>query len=171
MEQQVSGIFVSEHKMANMDMERIVVSDPAIRKILELIRLSKKDQEEAVDALVARTPDWSKIPNEDQIEKIKFVLTSETVLHYLQCIETIRPQVDYVETGIDEEGSIVIYAYYTNLSCEQRRAMKKAISENDKEKMVQALTQMDQLMQEGNIIDLAKKRMEAKQKKSRGKEV
>jgi hypothetical protein len=156
----ISGIFITEHQMANMTMERIVVSDIAIQEILKITRLPLEDQQEAVDELVHRTPEWMDLEEAERIEKIKFVLTTETILLYLQAIDTVRDQVDIVELGVDEEGSVVVYAYYTNMNREQRRAMAKATSDEDKAKMAEAVSQFDKLSQQGNIIDLAKKKLE-----------
>jgi hypothetical protein len=156
--------------MSNMTMERIVVSDLAITEILKVTKLPKEDQEKAVDELVHRTPEWNELEPEDQIQKIKFVLTTETVLMYLQAIDTIRDQVDIVELGVDPEGSVVVYAYYTNMNREQRRAMAKATSDDDKKKLAQAVSEFDKLSQQGNIIDLAKAKIAkmAEEKAKRG---
>lgn len=167
-ENEISGIFVTQQKMNNMDMERIVVSNPAIMKILETIKLPVENQEKAIDELVDRTPSWNDMEPEDQISKIKAVLTQETVIYYLRGFGTIRDLVDVIETGIDEEGSIVLYVYYTNMNRKQRREMEKAVSEDDKIKMSQAMLQLDQLAASGtNIIDLAQKRLAYKQAKEK----
>lgn len=163
------GIYLVEYpKMANMTMERIVVSNPAILEILKIIQLTKKEQEEAVDELVARTPDWVDLEPEDQISKIKSVLTMESVIEYLRSIETIRPQADFVENGIDQEGSVVVTVYYTNLNREQRRIIDQTLTDEQKEKMKKDVGQLDVLMQQGNIIDLAKKKLE-KMAQAKGK--
>lgn len=155
------GIYVVEYPpMANMTMERIVVSNPAIIEILKVIQLTKEEQEEAVDALVSRTADWMDLESEDQIAKIKSVLTMESVVEYLRSIETIRPQVDFVENGVDEEGSVVVTAYYTNLNREQRRLVNATMSDEQKQKMKDDVGQLDVLMQQGSIIDLAKAKLE-----------
>jgi hypothetical protein len=166
----VSGIFITEHDISNMKMERILVSNPAILKILELIKLPKKDQEDAVDNLVSRTPDWMDLEPEVQIQKIKVVLTTETILYYLTGIETIRKDCDLVEVGVDEEGSVVVYAYYVDMSRVQRREMIKKTSKKDKEKIKATASELDRLAEQGNIIDLAKKKMErlAKEKEAKG---
>jgi hypothetical protein len=52
----ISGIFISEHEISNMKMERIVVSGPAIIAILKVTQLTPEAQEEAVNNLVARSP-------------------------------------------------------------------------------------------------------------------
>lgn len=161
-EELIQGIFIDKHKMNNMDMERIVVSDPAIKTILKVTRLSLQAQEDAVNALVDRTPDWMELGEDEdttealQIAKIKTVLTQETVVAYLQEQEVIRDKVDTLELGIDEEGSIVVYAYYTNLNREQRRAMEKAYSEDDKIALVEAFNQLGS----EKIVDLAAKKIE-----------
>src|SRR5690606_7340150 len=69
------GIFMTEHEMANMKMERFVVSNAAIIEILKKVQLTKQEQEEAVDMLVHRTPEWNDLETDDQIQRIKSVLT------------------------------------------------------------------------------------------------
>lgn len=154
----LSGIFLAEYKMNNMNMERIVVVDAAIQTILKVIKLSLDAQEEAVFKLTDRTPDWLEMDEKEQIAKIKTVLTQETVLAYLQEVGAIRDSVDTVDVGIDEEGSIVVYAYYTNLNRAQRRKMEKALSENDKVALVDAFNILSG--EENKLIDLAAKKLE-----------
>ena len=79
----LSGIFLAEYEMNNMNMERIIVSNPAIEQILSVTKLSMGEQEKAVFGLVDRTEDWADLEPEDQVAKIKVVLTQETVLAYL----------------------------------------------------------------------------------------
>lgn len=165
----IPGIYIVEYpKMANMTMERIVVSNPAIIEILKIVKLSKEEQEKAVDDLVSRTPDWYDLDNEVQVAKIKSVLTMESVLEYLRSIETIRPQIDIVEVGVDPEGSVVIEAYYTNMNREQRRAMEQGMKEGDKAKLAEAVNQFDLFNEKNNIIDLAKAKLE-RMAKAKGK--
>ncbi len=155
------GIYLVEYpRMSNMDMQRIVVSNPAIIEILKIIQLTKEEQEEAVDQLVARTPEWMELEAEDQITRIKSTLTMESVIEYLRSIETIRPQADIVEVGVDTEGSVVVVVYYTNMNREQRRHMQQAMTDDDKSKIAQAVNQFDMIMEQGNIIDLAKAKLE-----------
>lgn len=168
---EVPGIYLSEHQMNNMKMERIVVSNPAIIKILEGTQLSEKAQEEAVNDLVDRTEDWLDMENEDQIAKIKVVLTQESVVEFLRHQGTIRDKVDVLQVGIDDEGSVVIEAYYTSLNREQRRAAEKAMSEEDKRRMEKAV---NILGSNDNLVDLAQKKMEKLKKegkKFRGKKL
>lgn len=156
MSEQVSGVFVSEHEMNNMKMERIVISNPAIIEVLKLVKLPKEDQEEAVDNLVARTPSWEDLDDEDQLNRIKAVLTQETCLYYLQAIETIRPSVDFVEVGVDEEGSIVVYAYYTS-NRQQRRNLGKNVSKEEAQRIFDEANILGGL----NITELAQRKMAA----------
>ena len=153
----LSGIFIAEYEMSNMKLERIVVSGPAIVAILKITQLSQKAQEEAVNLLVDRTPEWNDIEPEIQIERIKAVLTQESVIEYLVTKNVIRKKCDMVQTGIDEEGSIVIEAYYTQLNREQRRAIDKTLSKEKKEDMAQAV---NILSGQDNIVELAAKRLE-----------
>lgn len=152
----ISGIFITEHEMNNMKLERIVVSGAAIMAILGVTQLSQEAQEEAVVSLVERTPDWLDIEPEEQIEKIKAVLTQESVLEYLKVIEAIRSQCDMVQTGIDAEGSIVIEAYYTQVNREQRRAIDKKMSEQEKKNLSSAL---NILSGNDNLVDLAAEKL------------
>lgn len=149
------GIFVAEYKISNMDMERIVVVNDAIIKILEKVKLPKQDQEKAVSDLVDRTPDWMELEPEEQIEKIKTVLTTETVLYFLQGAGVVSRHVDICEIGIDPEGSVVVYAYYTNQNRDTRRAAQK-LPKSEKE-MMEALVNG---LGSQNIIDLARAKME-----------
>lgn len=162
---ELAGIYLAEFKMSNMDMERIIVSNPAIIEVLKVTKLSEAAQEEAVEDLVGRTTNWLELETEEQIAKIKAVLTQESVIEYLRAKDIIRDKVDVLQTGIDEEGSIVIEAYYTNLNREQRRAVEQTMSDAQKKRMAEAVNVLGQ----ENIIDLARKKMERleEQKKRR----
>lgn len=160
----LSGIFIAEYQMNNMKLERIVVSGPAIVAILKVAKLSKEAQESAVFALVDRTPEWSDLDTEIQVERMKAVLTQETVIEYLASESVIRPKCDMVQTGIDEEGSIVIEAYYTELNREQRRAIDKAMTEKQKEDMAKAV---NILSSDNNLIDLAAAKLKKLQDKGK----
>lgn len=163
--EQVSGIFVDEHQVSNMKIQRIVVSNPAILKILELVRLPIADQEDAVDKLVDRTPEWKDLETDDQIARIKAVLTQETVLYYLQCIETVRSSVDFCEVGIDVEGSVVVYAYYTT-NRGQRRELKSRLSDED----IKEIIEETNLFGGEKIVDLAQRKLEKLRAKTKEKE-
>lgn len=160
----MSGIFVSEHKMNNMDMHRIVVCDAAIQVILSSTKLSLEAQEEAVNKLVDRTPGWLKLDEVDQINRIKSVLTQETVLEYLIYKEAVTNKVDTVEIGVDEEGSVVVFAYYTNRNREQRRAAKKQYSPTQVEALERAVNLFET---NDNLVDLAQKKLERLQKEGK----
>lgn len=155
------GIYLAEYKMSNMDMERIVVSNPAILEILKRVHLTVEEQEEAVKLLVDRTPDYYDLEVEQQLDKIKICLTQETVIEFLKQQGTIRPKCDMVQVGIDEEGSVVVEAYYTNLNREQRRAIEKATPAGYKERMAEAV---NILSGDDKLIDLAAKKLERLQK-------
>lgn len=154
------GIYMTEHKMSNMVMERFVVSNPSIVSILKKIKMTQEEQEEAVDMLVHRTPDWNDIEPEDQIERIKAVLTTETVLLYLQDKGYLRANLDLVELGVDQEGSVVVYAFYTGTNREKRRAMMKKYGEEGVKEIVESTN----FLGGQNIVDMAKKKMERMQK-------
>ena len=159
----MSGIFIAEYDMNNMRMERIVISDPAIQAILKVTLLSQKAQEDAVMALVDRSPEWNDLDTEIQVARIKAVLTQETVIEYLKEKDVIRTKCDMVQTGIDVEGSIVIEAYYTQLNREQRRLIDKTMSEKEKQNMREAV---NILSGNDNLIDLAAAKLERMKKKN-----
>lgn len=156
-----AGIYLAEYQMNNMTMERIVVSNPAIIKILESLLLTPEEQEQAVNLLVDRTPEWNDLSTEEQVNKIKACLTQETVIEFLKEQGAIRPKCDMVQTGIDQEGSVVVEAYYTNLNREQRRAVEKATSEEKKQQMMDAI---NILSGDDKLVDLAAKKLEKLQK-------
>ncbi|MDK2600627.1 hypothetical protein QO179_24345 [Bacillus stercoris] len=164
----LSGIFIAEYQMSNMKLERIVVSNPAIVAILEVTKLQKEAQEEAVFNLVDRTENWLELEEEVRIDKIKAVLTQETVIEYLRSKDVIRAQCDLVQVGIDQEGSIVVEAYYTEMNREQRRAMKNAMSKKQRENLASAV---NILSGNDNLVDLAAKKLEKLKKKGKVKNV
>lgn len=155
------GIFMTEQDMQNMHMERIVVANPAILEIFKKVRLTIEEQQEAVDALVHRTPEWKELDTEDQIERIKSVLTMETVLLYLQARKYVRASADIVELGVDQEGSVVVYAFYTGTNRAKRRAMKKQYGEQGIQDMINA----HNFMGGQNIVDLAQEKIKRMQEK------
>jgi hypothetical protein len=167
-----TGIYIAEFEMSNMKMERIVVSNPAIIRILELIQLSVEEQEVAVNELVDRTPNWLELDEDEdvteqlQMEKIKACLTQETVVEYLLQEGIVRPKCDTVQLGIDEEGSIVVEAYYVQLNREQRRAAETSMTDEQKKGMVDAVN----ILGEDNIVDLAKKKFEKLQEEGKIKD-
>jgi hypothetical protein len=164
----MSGIFIAEYDMANMKMERIVVSNPAILAILKVTKLPEAMQEKAVFDLVDRTPGWNKLDTDIQVAKIKAILTQESVIEYLKAKGAIRPKCDVVQSGIDVEGSIVVEAYYVALNREQRRLVEKTHTEAEKQKLIEAVNIMGS---DDNLIDLAKARMEKLAKEGKMKKV
>ncbi|BCO16090.1 hypothetical protein_gp037 [Bacillus phage vB_BceM_WH1] len=153
---EVPGIYLSSHNMSNMVMQRIVVSNPAILKVLEIGRLTEKAQQQAVQDLVARTPEWLDLSTEVQIEKIKTVLTQESVIAYLQKEKVIKDNVDTIEVGIDPEGSVVIEACYVQMNREQRRNMMKNTSKKEQEELKSVVNALGG----ENIIDLAQRKLD-----------
>lgn len=162
---EVPGIYLSSHKMSNMVMDRIVVSNPAILKIMEIGRLSKEAQQRAVDELVKRTPEWLDLETEVQFDKIKTVLTQETVIAYLQKENVLTNKLDTLEVGIDQEGSVVLEAYYVQLNREQRRRMMYDTPKKEQEQ----LTAVVNALGGDNIVDLAQKKLERMKQKQEGK--
>lgn len=158
--EEVPGIFITKDTISNMDMERILVAGFAVVDIIQRTKLSRSAQEEAVDKLVDRTPNFLKLKEEVRIDKIKAVLTQETVVEYLRHEGLIRKNVDMVEVGVDEEGSVVVTAFYTKMNRELRRAIKK---QYDAEQMAKAEAAFNILEQQGNLVDLATARLKKMQ--------
>lgn len=153
---EMPGIFISKETISNMEMERIMVAGFAVVDILSRTQLSQAAQEEAIDKLVDRTPNFIKLKPEVAVEKIKMVLTQETVIEYLRHQDIIRKNSDMVEVGVDEEGSLVVTAFYTKLSRDVRRALKKQYDAKD---MAKAEAAINILEGEDNLVSLAAARL------------
>jgi len=156
--QEVLGIIIQEQEVGNMKINHIHVSDFAIQTILKTISLSEKAQFEAVDKLVDRTPEWTSLKQEVQMDRIKIILTQETVIEYLRYNEDIKEDVSMIETGIDEEGSIIVTAYYiqedeaTNNILGQDPLTEEQV--NEMERSFNVVTSQI------NVVEEAKKRLE-----------
>ena len=162
--EEIPGIFISHETISNMDMDRIMVAGFAVMDILQRTRLSQRAQEEAIDKLVDRTPNWLRLKDEVRIEKIKSTLTQETVLEYLRHEGIVRKNVDMVEVGVDEEGSVVITAFYTKVSRDIRRAIKK---QYDADMMAKAEAAINILEGDSNLVDLAAARLKRLQEQGK----
>ena len=170
-QEELSAIFITKHKMNNMDMERIVINANQVEEILLTTKLNEDVQVELVEELVDTTPEWLDLESDMQMERIKQVLTCETVICKLQIDKIIRRGIDLVESHIDQEGSVVIEAYYTNISREERR---KALKSMSKEKQTQMKKAVKVLSGEENLVDLATKKLEKMKKnnsKFRGRDI
>ena len=164
--EEVPGIFITKETISNMEMERILVAGFAVLDILQRTRLSQAAQEETIDKLVDRTPNFIKLKTEVRMDKIKAALTEETVVEYLRHEGIIRKNVDMVEVGIDEEGSIVVTAFYTHVSREIRRAIKKQF---DADMMAKAEQAVNILSGDNNLVDLAAARLKKLQEQGKNK--
>jgi len=160
--EEVPGIFITKETISNMEKERILVAGFAVVDILARTKLSIEAQDEAVDKLAARTPYLFQMEPTQIHEKIKVALTQETVIEYLRHEGIIRKEVDMVEAGIDEEGSVVVTAFYTKVSREIRRAIQKNMKPEDMERMEQAINLLDQ---DVNLVEAAAKKLEAMKNK------
>lgn len=177
---EILGIVITKETVGNMNLEHIHVSDGAIQLILKSIRLNEETQMEIVDKLVDRSPNWVSLSQDVQLNKIKTILTQETVIEYLRFNGDIRENVNMLETGIDEEGSIVITAYYiqedeqikealySQLTEEQLEAMEREINilSNDMNLIEVARKQLNEKIQKGEIIDFAKAKMSREQRRA-----
>lgn len=154
---EVLGIFITKNKISNLDVEYIHVTDFAIQTILKSIRLTGEAQEEVIDKMVNRTTGYFQLTPEEQVDKIKTTLTMETVIEYLRLNEYIRVGIDMVEAGIDEEGSIVVTAYYVEKTEELEKVFGEDMSEEEIDELERQVNILDGSM---NIYEEAKKKLE-----------
>ena len=164
--EEMPGIFISKERIQNMDMERIMVANYAVAMMLEHVQLNEEEQMRAVDKLVDRTPNWLKLKPEVQMEKIKSCLRQETVIEYLRSLDLIRKNVDMVESGIDNEGSVVVRAFYTEMNREMRRMLQKNMKQEDVDRMEQAVNILES---DSNLVDLAAERIKRMAQKGKKK--
>lgn len=158
---EVLGIFVQKNEVSNLNMETIHVTDYAIQTILKTIRLNPEVQEEVIDKMVDRTPDYFNLSPEEQTNKIKTTLTIETVIEYLRLEGYIREGIDMVEVGIDEEGSLVVQAYYVAKTELTEKVFKEQMTEEQMEEYERQINILDGSM---NIYEEAKKKLEQMKK-------
>lgn len=119
-------IYVSHHKIKNLQVKEIVVPQNVSLEIVNSYPLERSLQSEAINELVDRTPNWLKMKQEDQLQKIKILLTQESVVYYLNSKGMLADAEEY-SSGIDEAGSIVIRAFKTRLSSKEKKIINKAL--------------------------------------------
>lgn len=123
MSEQLTGINIAKKDIANMTVETIYVAADAVSYILNLIKLSVDEQNEAVDELVDRNKDWLELDDEKQAEKIEICLVQATVVKYLTCSDTIRNDCTGINVGIRaDDGAVIVEAMYVHMNREERRA-------------------------------------------------
>jgi len=160
--ERIAGIFIQKETLHNMDMERIYVANFVAAEIVKQFVLTPHAQQEAVDKLVDRTLNWMEIDEYQQMEMIKAVLSQEAVIEWLRQQDHIRKDADMVDTGIDEEGSYVVTAFYTKMNRDMKRMLQKQMSKKDQEKLETAVNILDGNQ---NLIDLATEKLKRKQAK------
>lgn len=163
---ELPGIFKTESKVEQMDVHDFVVSGFAIEYILKATTLTKEEQLDAVEKLIARTPNYLSLESEVAYEKIKTALTQETVVAYLVEIgeiNTRRHDIVY-ECGIDEEGSIHVKVFYPNTPRHIRREIKKQLGQKEMKRQEDIL---NGVMNQPELLEKAKKKLEEKMKDTR----
>ena len=177
---EVLGIIITKDTVGNMNLEHIHVSDGAIQLILRSIKLNEDAQLEIIDKLVDRSPNWTSLSQDEQMNKIKTILTQETVIEYLRFNGDIRENVNMLEAGIDEEGSIVITAYYIQEDEQIKHALQSELTKDQVDAMEREINilsgntnlldaarkQLDEKMKKGELIDFAKVKMNRKQRRA-----
>lgn len=152
------AIFKTQQQISNMRIEEIVVPEATVQVMLSQKKLTAAGQKQAIYDLVDRTPGWLNLEQEEQEVRILAALTQETIIYLLRESGEITDKCDFYESEIDEEGSVKVRAFYTEVNRQMRRALKKQTAE---ERARQA--RMDQavniLSQNQHIMDLAKQRM------------
>lgn len=155
---EVLGIFITKNEISNLNIEHIHVTDYAIQTILKTVRLNEEVQKEVVDKMVDRTPDFFTLSHEEQVNKIKTVLTFETVIEYLRLNDYIHEGIDMIETGIDNEGSIVVSAFYADNTEITDSIFANGMTEEEVNQMEKDFNVIDSSI---NIIEEAKKKMKS----------
>lgn len=160
-QKEVLGIFITKNEISNLNVEYIHVTDFAIQTILKTIRLNQEAQQEVIDKMVDRTPNYFQLDPEVQVSKIQTTLTIETVVEYLRLHEYIREGIDMIEVGIDQEGSIVVSAFYV----EKTETLEKVFNEEMSEEQINELEKQVNILDGSiNIYEEAKKRVEKMKK-------
>lgn len=160
---EVLGIFITQQEVSNMKVENIHVSDFAIQTILKTVNLVEEAQFDAVDKLVARTPDWFKLSEEEQTNKIKTVLLQETVIEYLRLNQFIKEDVTMVDVGIDKEGSVIVSAYYVEENDLLGKIQVPEMTEEELNKMEAEINIIDSSI---DIVAEAEKRIQKMKEKN-----
>lgn len=155
------GVQVETSDVSNMTMDKITVPQAAAAAILKTIHLTEEAQHDAMDKLLNRTPNYHELSTEEATEKIKVMLTMETVVEFLRLGEYIPPSVDMIEVGIDGEGSIVVTSYDVKQDETTEKLFEGSISEEEVENLERAVNLFDTDL---NIFEEAKKRVEKKGK-------
>ncbi|MES9681719.1 hypothetical protein ABWK22_02140 [Gottfriedia acidiceleris] len=158
---EVLGIFITKSEVSNLNVEYIHVTDFAIQTILKTIRLNPEVQAEVIDKMVERTPGYFQLKPEEQVNKIKTTLTIETVIEYLRLNEYIREDIDMIEVGIDEEGSIVVSAFYVAKTEVLEKVFTEELTEEQTNELEKQINILDGSI---NIYEEAKKRLEQMKK-------
>lgn len=105
-------ILRSYSKIGNMLKEKFVVPKEVIYLILTNFTLTEEAQKTAVNKLVDRKPNWTKLSEEEQLEEIKAILTLQTVAEYLYTNGLIHESCEMFENGFDKNGNVVLDAMY-----------------------------------------------------------
>lgn len=158
---EILGIVITKNEISNLNVEYIHVAEYAIDPILKSIRLTPAAQQEAVDKMVDRTPDFFELEPEVQTNKIKTVLTIETVIEYLRLNDYIREGIDMIEVGINDEGTIIVSAFYVAKTELTEKVFSEEMTEEQIDEMERQINILDGSI---NIYEEAKKRVEKMKK-------
>lgn len=106
--------------------------------------------------MVERTPGYFQLTPEEQVNKIKTTLTIETVVEYLRLHEYIREGIDMIEVGIDQEGSVIVSAFYVGQDETLDKVFRKELTPEE----IDQLEKVNILDGQVNIYEEAKKRLD-----------
>ncbi|MEK1828890.1 hypothetical protein AAAC51_07015 [Priestia megaterium] len=126
-----------------MNIEYIHVSEEAVEPILKSVQLVEKSQQEAVDKMIDRTPNYFELDSKEQVAKIKMVLTTETIVEYLRLHDYIKKDVDMLEIGINDEGTTIVSAFYVEKGELENEVFKDQMSEKDVEELERQYNALD----------------------------
>lgn len=121
-------LFKTVDELANMRIETFRVPQASFYQIKEQFVLPRDHQSKTVEKLVDSRPDWLDLDEEEQLAEIKLKLILETVAQYLYSNDYISEQCTMYDNGFDEQGNVVLSAYYVKETT-KGNAIKEAIEQ------------------------------------------
>src|SRR5699024_8149775 len=145
----------------NMKIEHFTISNEVVQAIVNNLKLTEAAQNEAIDRLVDRTPEWLSLESDEQTHKIKAALIAETIIEYLRLNEYVKDGVEMIEVGIKDDLSILASAFYVDNDTAIESQIASQLSEEELQEMENQINILDGSI---NIFEEAKKKMKRKNK-------
>lgn len=155
-ETNMPGIKVTKQDVSNMRIEHFNISTEIVQAIVQQLKLTEEAQNEVVDKLVDRTPEWMDLESEEQTNKIKAALIEETIIEFLRLNEYVRKDVEMIDIGISDDLSILASAFYIKHDKTVEKELKQNMSKEELDKLENQINILDGSI---NIIEEAKKKL------------